>query len=93
MLIIILPLTIMTMTIANNVALKVLYSYSDIDECSLDMNNCEHVCTNTNSSFICSCAAGYELSNDSRSCDGMKIYSVSFYSSRYYTESLSRDFF
>ena len=51
------------------------YNYSsnpDVDECSSSStNDCDHVCTNTEGSFTCSCNSGYTLSNDGRSCNGM----------------------
>ena len=42
---------------------------SDIDECIEDA--CDHNCTNTDGSFICSCNDGYELDDNGRSCNGM----------------------
>ena len=45
--------------------------HSDINECTED--SCDHNCTNTNGSFICSCNNGYELDDNGRSCNGMYI--------------------
>ena len=42
--------------------------YSDINECSSNTNGCDHVCTNTEGSFQCSCNDGYTLSTNGRSC-------------------------
>ncbi|KAI8516124.1 hypothetical protein Bbelb_069370 [Branchiostoma belcheri] len=39
----------------------------DIDECTLDSNNC-HVCENTMGSFVCSCRDGYVVGDDGMSC-------------------------
>jgi len=39
----------------------------DINECELDPQVCDQVCTNTFGSFKCSCKAGYTLV-DKRSC-------------------------
>ena len=33
----------------------------DIDECQTDQHNCPHYCHNTNGSYTCSCAPGYEM--------------------------------
>ncbi len=38
---------------------------ADIDECALGQDNCDHICTNTNSSFQCSCFSGFILINGS----------------------------
>ncbi|CAC5378019.1 unnamed protein product [Mytilus coruscus] len=40
----------------------------DIDECSNEMFKCEHGCTNTNGSFVCSCRDGYTLHSDGKTC-------------------------
>ena len=48
-------------------------SPSDVNECnSTDerRHNCEHFCTNVVGSFLCSCIAGYRLTNDLFSCEG-----------------------
>ncbi|KAG7283635.1 hypothetical protein CRUP_020408, partial [Coryphaenoides rupestris] len=39
-----------------------------VDECSEASSRCEHVCTNTQGSFRCSCRPGYELHIDSHRC-------------------------
>ena len=33
----------------------------DIDECSLDTDDCQHKCVNTDGSYTCSCYPGYRL--------------------------------
>ena len=43
-----------------------LLAYDDCTE-----NPCEHICTNNNGSFTCSCYNGYELDENGRSCNGM----------------------
>ncbi|CAF1581398.1 unnamed protein product, partial [Rotaria sordida] len=40
----------------------------DINECTEDPNTCHQYCLNTNGSFICSCAEGFVLQLDGRSC-------------------------
>ena len=39
--------------------------FIDIDECTLKINNCNQICTNTIGSFNCSCYNGYELATNS----------------------------
>ena len=41
----------------------------DIDECV--QNVCSQGCTNTQGSYSCTCYAGFELSPDKVSCEGM----------------------
>uniref|UniRef100_A0A1I7X0I7 EGF-like domain-containing protein n=1 Tax=Heterorhabditis bacteriophora TaxID=37862 RepID=A0A1I7X0I7_HETBA len=36
----------------------------NIDECSLQIHECDYKCENTIGSYICSCPEGYELTND-----------------------------
>ena len=43
---------------------------SDIDECTLNINGCDHNCTNTFGSYTCSCRAGCELAANGHSCEG-----------------------
>lgn len=47
-----------------------VYLCSDINECQLDSDGCEHNCTNTMGSFVCSCLAGYTIGDNSRQCIG-----------------------
>ncbi|XP_078580864.1 uncharacterized protein LOC144864548 [Branchiostoma floridae x Branchiostoma japonicum] len=41
----------------------------DVDECATSNGGCEHICTNTDGSFHCSCDVGYSLSINSLSCN------------------------
>ena len=43
----------------------------DFDECVISNGGCDHNCTNLIGSHECSCREGYELGNDTRSCEGM----------------------
>ncbi|KAI8489552.1 hypothetical protein Bbelb_327190 [Branchiostoma belcheri] len=45
----------------------------DIDECANANGGCEHVCTNTDGSFQCSCHLGQTLNGDGKNCDGWDI--------------------
>ncbi|CAL1537092.1 unnamed protein product [Lymnaea stagnalis] len=56
----------------------------DVDECK-NMYPCSHYCTNTIGSFKCSCADGYSMLGDGRSCvvaDGIEVQLL--VSNRYY---------
>ena len=41
----------------------------DFNECTI--SPCEHHCTNTNGSFVCTCNDGHEVDNNGRTCTGM----------------------
>lgn len=43
---------------------------TDFDECTIDNGGCEQDCSNTDGSFLCSCKAGYALSDNGLTCDG-----------------------
>lgn len=43
---------------------------TDVNECTATNNTCDHVCTNTEGSYICSCRPGYFLDSDGKSCRG-----------------------
>ena len=42
---------------------------SDADECRINHGGCEFSCNNTESSYYCSCRAGYRLAADKHSCE------------------------
>jgi len=45
---------------------------TDVDECEEFPNGgCDHICTNTNGSYNCSCHDGYDLEMNDVSCIGM----------------------
>ena len=50
----------------------VFFFVLDINECETDNGGCEHICTNTQSSFYCSCQNGYELLHH-LFCSGISI--------------------
>ena len=45
----------------------------DVDECATDNGGCEHLCTNTNGSFYCTCNPGFQLRNGVF-CSGKKSF-------------------
>ena len=42
----------------------------DVDECATNNGGCDHYCTNTIGSFVCSCYPGYTLDGDGHTCLG-----------------------
>ena len=48
----------------------------DIDECSMQVDDCEHNCNNTLGSYTCSCSDGYILDRDGIQCNGKKVCHV-----------------
>ena len=46
--------------------------FADQDECAV-FSPCEHACENTDGSFLCACAEGYEITNDGRTCEGIMV--------------------
>ena len=52
----------------------IVYYISDVNECSANYGNCSQLCTNTNGSYVCSCNLGYQLSADSRTCNGNQLF-------------------
>ena len=48
----------------------VVHIIIDINECSEGSDNCDQTCANTVGSFTCSCADGFQLSSDGRTCNG-----------------------
>ena len=52
--------------------IKTIYFFSlVVNECNTDNGGCQQICTDTVSSFECSCREGYELDQDGRSCNGL----------------------
>ena len=43
---------------------------TDINECVTNSIACDHMCTNIQGSYLCSCRAGYSLDEDGKSCQG-----------------------
>ena len=50
-------------------------TFLDDDECLLGTSNCSQLCDNTPGSFNCLCRAGFSLSQDGITCDGMYVRS------------------
>ena len=47
-----------------------MYIFVDIDECTDNSDKCDQLCSNTIGSYECLCLSGYELNDNSYSCDG-----------------------
>ncbi|XP_060603727.1 protein kinase C-binding protein NELL2-like [Ruditapes philippinarum] len=45
--------------------------FYDINECSTSGHGCQHNCVNTHGSYRCTCRAGYTLTSDLKSCQGI----------------------
>ena len=43
----------------------------DIDECAMDVNICEHNCTNIAGAYYCSCLDGYTADQNEINCTGI----------------------
>ena len=63
--------------------------FLDIDECETT-DRCQHKCTNTPGSYVCTCPDGYRLSNNKRTCEGeVTIWTNTF--CRYYLVTTCRN--
>ena len=47
-----------------------LFYYSDINECNLNISGCSQECVNTVGSYYCDCDNGYLLDSDNHTCTG-----------------------
>lgn len=52
---------------------KLRFTTADMDECSFSEFLCQHECVNGPGSYYCTCPSGYNLLDDSRSCQGKNI--------------------
>ena len=48
----------------NNHIIIILYTRIDIDECSMNVDECNQYCNNTVGSYTCNCTDGYILDNE-----------------------------
>ena len=49
--------------------------HPDIDECSENIDACDHLCSNNVGSYTCDCRSGYRLASDGVTCNGTKLHS------------------
>ena len=49
---------------------KNTFVISDVNECTDDNGGCDHICTDTEGAYTCSCREGYELQADGAICEG-----------------------
>ena len=54
----------------NLISINISPHNTDINECITGTHLCTHNCTNSNGSYSCSCAIGYQLNIDGFQCDG-----------------------
>ena len=52
---------------------NLIHYITDRDECQV--SPCDHLCTDTEGSFECSCMLGYELQADGLTCKG-ELYTI-----------------
>ena len=43
----------------------------EINECTLNADDCQQVCVNTEGGFQCECFEGYMLNDDQKNCSGL----------------------
>ena len=53
-----------------NLGFTLNHPLTDVNECATNNGGCDHYCTNTIGSFVCSCYPGYTLDGDGRTCLG-----------------------
>ena len=53
---------------------------TDIDECSMQVDECDHTCNNTLGSYTCSCNDGYLLDRNGLQCNGKYVAIICFQS-------------
>ena len=46
---------------------------SDFDECGENTDGCQHICTNYDGGYNCSCYLGYSLDANLRDCSGIMM--------------------
>ena len=73
--ILVIRLTIVTQTVQVRIGIdsygfSQLHECTDIDECFDDNGGCDHTCTNSIGSYICTCDTGYHLMTDRHNCTG-----------------------
>ena len=55
---------------------------SDVDECSIEENNCQQLCNNLPGTYNCSCYTGFMLNNDNITCSGRNLEHVIYFDLR-----------
>ena len=45
-----------------------IVSFLDVDECALNIHECEQICVDTTGSYECDCLSNYTLQSDGLSC-------------------------
>ena len=51
-------------------------TFSAVNECIVDSDGCEQMCTDTLTSYLCSCHDGYRLDTDKHNCNGTFFVSI-----------------
>ena len=50
------------------------FQIADVNECGLDKGGCDHKCVNTGGSYHCTCAEGYSLQRDNKTCVAGNVF-------------------
>lgn len=66
-----------TLSLGNGVSICV-DDFLDINECEMNISECDHYCNNTLGSYNCSCQLGFLLAMDNVTCIGEKELMVDF---------------
>ena len=55
--------------------LRLATMITDIDECALELDQCEQICVNLNGSYTCECSDGYQtVTGRYYACEGVLYY-------------------
>jgi len=51
----------------------------DIDECDDDNGGCQQLCVNVPGNYTCHCLPGYDMNDDSKTCNSKYSHSCALY--------------
>lgn len=56
--------------IGSHCVVYIIHINAAIDECAEGTNNCEQLCSDTGTAFVCSCTSGFTLDSNQATCTG-----------------------
>ena len=62
--------SVASITDLSELQIALAHCHTAINECSEGTSNCEQLCTDTGSSFVCSCRTGFTLASNRANCLG-----------------------